>query len=247
MNLDNFFQQILETEQQLCERTKKTREVNVAVIKCQEMIKAVTEKRERVNQELDEKAQQLSEMRLRHKLMKKQEEQMKKQIEDLLCQQGHLKEHLEKIKRDLKGEEEKFLQEITKFNSDFSLCGNREAGFDSQIHSEMADLHGKVDSLQEEMELMNQNSSHIDFTQKDKIALQFELQGLQNIRKELDCQLQEAEKVTESLRAESFRARQKPLTDNTCLRLKKELEKHNEGKLVLLREALRSERQFLHA
>ncbi|KAM3862924.1 coiled-coil domain-containing protein 172-like [Diretmus argenteus] len=189
--------------------------------------------------------QQMSEMRLQHDVMKKCEEQMEKQIQELICQRSHLMEDLDKIKKESKQEEEKFLQEIMRFNSHFSLHGNRV--FDSQTQSKTLDLDREVESLYKEMELMCQKSSRTNSMQEEKRALQLELQGLDNNMTNLDLKLSEAEAMTESLRAESLIVSQKPLTDSTCLRLKKELGMHKEGELELLREALSSEIQFLQS
>ncbi|XP_044069701.1 coiled-coil domain-containing protein 172 isoform X2 [Siniperca chuatsi] len=220
MSLDSLFQQILLTEQQITEQTHKFKEVKVAIIRCNDKIKSATEKYEKTKEELDKKAQQLSAMRLQHDLMKKCEDQMLKQIEELLCQKSHLREHLAKIKRESKEEEENFLQEISRFNSDFSLRGNREIVFESQTHTEILDLEREVESLYKEMELMNRSSSHMSAMQEEKRALQLKLQDLDNIQKDLDRQFNEAEAMTESLRAESLLVSQKPLTDSTCLRFK---------------------------
>ncbi|XP_038581947.1 coiled-coil domain-containing protein 172-like isoform X3 [Micropterus salmoides] len=199
-------------------------------------------------QELNKKslnAQQLSAMRLQHDLMKKCADQMSKQIEELLCQKSHLGERLAKIKRESKEEEENYLQEISRFNSDFSLRGNREIVFESQTHAEILDLEREVESLYKEMELMSRSNSHMSSMQEEKRALQLKLQDLDSIQKDLDRQFAEAKAMTETLRAERLFVSQKPLTDSTCLRLRKELETHKEGEIELLREALSSEIQFL--
>ncbi|KAL7383676.1 hypothetical protein ABVT39_015722 [Epinephelus coioides] len=184
-------------------------------------------------------------MRLQRDLMKKCEDQMLKQIEELLCQNSQLRERLAKIKWECTEEEKNFLQEISRFNSDFSLRGNRGVVFESQTHTEILDLEREVDSLYKEMELMSRRNSHMSAVQQEKRALQLQLQGLENIQKELDQQLIEAEAVTESLRAENLFVSQKPRTDSTCLRLRKELEMHKEGELEFLREVLSSEIQLL--
>ncbi|GAA6231962.1 coiled-coil domain-containing protein 172 [Lates japonicus] len=247
MSLDTLFEQILLTEQQFTEQTQKIKEVKVAIIKCNEKIKSATEKYERTNEELDKKAQQLSVTRLQHDLMKKCEDQMLKQIEELLCQKSHLRDRLAKIKKESKEEEESFLQEISRFNSDFSLRGNRETVFESQTHTEILDLEREVESLYKEMELMSRRNSHMSSMEEKRRALQLELQGLDNNLKDLDQQLTAAEAMTQSLRAESLFVIQKPLTDSTCLRLRKELEMHKKGELELLREVLSSEIQFLQS
>ncbi|XP_062257730.1 coiled-coil domain-containing protein 172 [Platichthys flesus] len=245
MSLDTLFHQILVTEQQLTEQTQKFKEVKVAIIRCSEKIKGTSEKIEKSKKELDEKDQQLSVMRLQYELMKKCEDQISKQIEELLCQKSHLMERLAKIKKESKEEEESFLQEISRFNSDFSLPGNRETVFKSQTHTEILNLEGDVESLYKEMQLMSSGNSHLIALQEEKRALQLELQGLDSNRKDLDQQLSLAEATTDSLRADSLIVSQKPLTDSTCLRLRQELEMHKKGELELLRETLGSEIQIL--
>ncbi|AWP14677.1 putative coiled-coil domain-containing protein 172 isoform 3 [Scophthalmus maximus] len=241
MSLDSLFQQILLTEQQLTEQTQRFKEVKVAIIRCNEKIQGTTEKYEKTIEELDEKAQQSSVMRLQRDLMKKREEQMLKQIEELLCQRSRLRERLAKIKKESKEEEERFLQEISRFNSDFSLRGNRDAVFQSQTHTEILDLQRDVESLYKEMELMSRGNSHMIRLQEE----QLELQDLDDNRRDVDRQLSAAEATTESLRAESLLVGQKPLADSTCLR--QEREKHQTRETEVLRETLGSERHFLQS
>nr|XP_046257578.1 coiled-coil domain-containing protein 172 isoform X1 [Scatophagus argus] len=219
--------------------------VKAAIIRCNERIKSTSEKYEETTEELDKKAQQLSAVRLLRELMKKCQDQMMKQNEELLCQNNHLRERLAKMKRESKEEEKNFLEEISRFNSDFSLQGNRDILFESQTHTEILDLEREVEVLYKEMELMSCRNIHMSSVQEEKRALQLQLQDLDNIQKDLARQVNEAEAMTESLRAESVFVSQKPLTDSTCLRLRKELEMHKEGKLELLREALSSEIQYL--
>ncbi|XP_029927229.1 coiled-coil domain-containing protein 172 isoform X6 [Myripristis murdjan] len=218
MSLESLYQQVLLTERQMSEQTKKFQEVKVNIIRCSEKIKASTDKYEKAIEELHGKAQQLSEMTMQRDLMKKNEDQLLKQIQELLGVQSHLKERLYIIKRDSKEEEEKFLQEIQRFNSDFSLVGSRETVIESQTHSEILELEKKVQQLNREMELMRHRNSHMNSMQEERGVLQLELQGLDHLNKDLDCQLSEAEAVTEYLRAESLIVSQKPLTDSTCLR-----------------------------
>lgn len=52
-----------------------------------------------------------------------------------------------RIKRQSTEEEKNFVQEISRFNSDFSLRGNREIVFESQTHTEILDLEREVESL----------------------------------------------------------------------------------------------------
>ncbi|XP_051236769.1 coiled-coil domain-containing protein 172 [Dicentrarchus labrax] len=245
MSLDTLFKEILLSEQQLTEQTHKLKEVKIAILKSKEKIKSTTENYEKTKEELDEKAQQLSAIRLQCDLIKKCEDQMLKQIEELLCQKSCLRERLAKIKRQSKEEEENFLQEISRFNSDFSLRVNREILYQGQTHTETLDLQREVESLYREMELMSRANNHMSSMQDEKRELQLQLQGLDTIQKDLDRQLNEAEAMTESLRVESRFVSQKPFTDSTCLRLRKELEMHKEGELELLREALSSEIQLL--
>ncbi|XP_029377704.1 coiled-coil domain-containing protein 172-like [Echeneis naucrates] len=247
MSLDALFQQILLTEQQLTQQTHKFKEVKVAIIRCNEKIKSANELYKKTREELDKKTQQLSVMRLKHALMKKCEGQMLKQIEELLFQKRRLWEHLARIKRESKEEEECFLQEISRFNSDFSLRGNRETVFMSQTHTEFLDLEREVESLYKEMELMSSSNSHMSAIQEEKRALQLELQDLNNSKIDLDQQLSVTKELTESLKEESLFVSQKPLTDNTCFRLRQELKMLKMGELELLQEALSSEIQSLQS
>ncbi|XP_067368457.1 coiled-coil domain-containing protein 172 isoform X3 [Channa argus] len=247
MSLDALFQQILLTEQQMTERTQRFKQVKVALIRWKEKLKSAAEKYEKTTTEIDQKAQQLSVMRLQHDLMKKCEDQMLKQIEEILCQKSNLREHLIKKESVSKDEEQNFLQEISRFNDEFSLQDDRETVFDSQMHTEILDLEREVESLYKEIEQMSHSNNHMSSMQEEKRALQFELQGLYNNLKDLDRQLSEAEAMTDSLKAEILFVSQKPFTDSTCVRLRKELELHKEGELELLRETLSSEIQFLQS
>ncbi|XP_032398062.1 coiled-coil domain-containing protein 172 isoform X4 [Etheostoma spectabile] len=126
-------------------------------------------------------------------------------------------------------------------------------GHQSQLRERLAKIkweskEEKENFLQEisrfnKMELMSRRNSRMSSMQEEKRGLQLKRQGLYNVHKDLDHQLSEAVAMTESLKAESLFVSQKPLTDSTCLRLRKELEMHKEGEL--LREALSSEIHFL--
>ncbi|XP_063731644.1 coiled-coil domain-containing protein 172 isoform X3 [Eleginops maclovinus] len=150
-----------------------------------------------------------------------------------------------KIKWDLREEEKNFLEEISRFNSDFSLCENRGARSESQTHTERLDLQREEEALTKEMDLMSRRNRHMSSLQEEKRVLQLKVQSLEDVQRDLDLQLSKAEEMTESLRAEGLFVSQKPLTDCTCLRLRQELEMHTEDELELLREALRSEINFL--
>ncbi|XP_034537650.1 coiled-coil domain-containing protein 172 isoform X2 [Notolabrus celidotus] len=245
MSLDSLFQQILLTEQQLTEQTQRFKEVKVAIIRCNEQIKSHTDNLERTKEERDQKAQQSSVMRLQRGLMKKHENQMLLKIEELLCQTNQLQQRLVTIKKESMEEKEKFLLEISRFNSDFSLGRSKEIQSESHTQTEILDLEREAESLYKEMKLMGHRNRHMNSMQEQKRVLQVKLHSLENSQKDLDRQLWEAEAVTGSLKAESLFVSQKPLTDSTCLRLRKELEMHKEGELELLREALSSEIQFL--
>uniref|UniRef100_A0A3Q3AWS6 Coiled-coil domain-containing protein 172 n=1 Tax=Kryptolebias marmoratus TaxID=37003 RepID=A0A3Q3AWS6_KRYMA len=147
MSLDSLFQHILLTEQQMTEQTQKFKDVKVAIIRCNERIKSTTENYQHAKRELDQKAQQLSTMRLQCALTKKCEEQMLKQTDELLCQKSHLGDHIATIRRESKEEEGNFFQEISTFNSDFSLPENRAAVFESRTHTELLALKTEVEAL----------------------------------------------------------------------------------------------------
>ncbi|XP_061601142.1 coiled-coil domain-containing protein 172 [Cololabis saira] len=247
MSLDSLYHQMLLTEQHLSNQTKQFKDVKVAIIRCKEKVKGAVEKSERISAELQEKAQQLSAARLQCDLKKKCEEQTLKQIEELLCQNSHLGEHLAKIRRESKEEEENFLQEISRFNSDFSLRGNRATVFESQTQTHLLALEREVEALHKEMKLMSRRNGHMSSIEEEKRALVLELQALENKDKDVDRQLTEAQVTTQSLRSESRFVSQKHLTDSTCLRLRKELDTYKEGELEHLRDDLSSQIQFLQS
>ncbi|KAM9364998.1 coiled-coil domain-containing protein 172-like [Pholidichthys leucotaenia] len=236
MSLDTLFEKILLNEQQLTEQTQKLKDVKVAIIKCKGKIKSASEKYEKTREICEEKAQHLYTLRWQLDLAKKGEEQMLKQIEELLRQKSHLGERLAGIKRTAKENEENFIQEISRFNHDFSLCGNSETMFETQTNMELQDLEREVESLYKEMELMSRSNSLLSCLEEEKRALLTELHGLKKGQKDLDGELSEAEAMTEALRSESQLVSQKPFTDSTCLRLKKELELLKEEELEHLRE-----------
>ncbi|XP_047207001.1 coiled-coil domain-containing protein 172 [Girardinichthys multiradiatus] len=248
MSLDSLFQQILMTEHQLTEQTQKLKDVKVEIIRCNEKIKSETEKYEQTTEELDKKAQQLSTMTPQCDMIKKCEDQMLKQIEERLCQQSHLRDHLAKIKQESKEEEQQFLQEIVRFNDDFSLSGNRATVLESQAHAEIMALQSEAEALHKEMDEMKCTNSHMSSTLEEKGQLLLDLQDLEDVqRADLEQQMKEAQSMTESLRSESLFVSQKHLTDSTCLSLRKELEMLKDQDLEHLRQALSSDVQFLQA
>ncbi|XP_062320189.1 coiled-coil domain-containing protein 172 isoform X1 [Osmerus eperlanus] len=247
MSLDTLFQKIILTEQQISEKSRQLQEVKVAITRCEDMIKSRAENNKRDNENLEEKAQQLTHIQFQYELMRKSQDQMEKQNNDLLQQQNHLKARLDEIKRQSREEKENFIREIQAFNNDFNLLSNRKSLLKSQTQSEIQELEKDISTLNQEMEYMTQSDSRVKSMQEEKRALYTELQEMQRVLTDLDGQLCEARAVTEALRAESVAVSQKPLSDNTCLRLKKQLEVFKEDELELLREALISERQFLQS
>ncbi|KAJ3610086.1 hypothetical protein NHX12_022180 [Muraenolepis orangiensis] len=218
MNLDTLFKRILCLEQHVSEQTTKLQEVKVSVVQCEEKTKACNENHIKINQELYNKTQQLSEMKREHDLMKMQEQQMERPLKELLCQQGHLKEHLDKIRTEASEEQEKFLEEVRRFNSSFRLGGNREAVAGSQTQAEILNLQKQADAIFKEMELENQKNSCLNSMLEENKAFLLELKDLENTHKDLDRQIMEAKAVSESLRAEIMMVGLKPQTDSTCLR-----------------------------
>ncbi|XP_020565064.1 coiled-coil domain-containing protein 172 isoform X2 [Oryzias latipes] len=150
-----------------------------------------------------------------------------------------------KIRRESKVEEENFLQEISRFNRDFSLQGNKATLLESQTHSELMLLQREEAALHKEMEAMTAENDHMRAAAEEKNALLLELQDVKNTERDLDRQLKEAKLTTQSLRLESQFVSQKHLTDSTCVRLRKELEMYKEEELEHLKDTLNSEIQFL--
>ncbi|MEQ2157494.1 hypothetical protein GOODEAATRI_002423, partial [Goodea atripinnis] len=52
-----------------------------------------------------------------------------------------------KLKQESKEEEQQFLQEIVRFNDDFSLSGNRATVLESQAHAEIMALQSEAEAL----------------------------------------------------------------------------------------------------
>uniref|UniRef100_A0A3B3CDH4 Coiled-coil domain-containing protein 172 n=1 Tax=Oryzias melastigma TaxID=30732 RepID=A0A3B3CDH4_ORYME len=126
--------------------------VKVSIIKCNEKIKNATEKYENIKEELNKKAPRLCILRLQCDLMRKTEDLMLKHIEELSCQRNHLGESLAKIRRESKEEEEHFLQEISGFNRDFSLQGNKVTLLESQTRSELQLLQREEEALHKDLD-----------------------------------------------------------------------------------------------
>ncbi|KAK3554540.1 hypothetical protein QTP70_025397 [Hemibagrus guttatus] len=245
VNLDSLYQQILLSEQQVSENSRQLHEVKSSITKAEEKIKSFTEKLERAHAELDEKAQLESELLLQLKLIKKQEEEIKKKKEDLLEHENRLRQEMERANREAAEEKEKFLKAIRAFNSDFNLLNKRDLVFESQIRSEIQTLQSEAEALTKEMERIEQENSQMMALQTEQQSLNAELQGLHSQLADLERELEEAEALTESLKTEKQTAVQKPLTDSTCLRLKKDLEAHKE--LEMLHATLSAEIHYLRS
>ncbi|XP_043992417.1 coiled-coil domain-containing protein 172 isoform X2 [Gambusia affinis] len=218
MSLDSLFQQILQAEYQQSEQIQKLKDVKLEIIRYNEKIKNETEKYKQITEEFDKKAEQLCTMTLQCDMMRKCEDQALKQIEEQLCQQSNLNDRLAKIKKESKEEEQQFLQEIAKFNADFSLTGNSAAVLESQTHAEMLALQSEAETLLKEMDEMKSRNSYMSSAVEERSRLLLELQELENIQRDLDRQTMEARAQTDSLRSEVEFVSQKHLTDSTCLR-----------------------------
>ncbi|XP_053476331.1 coiled-coil domain-containing protein 172 isoform X2 [Ictalurus furcatus] len=237
--------QILLTEQQGSKNSRQLHEVKSAITKAEEQIKSFTEKLEHAHTELDEKARLESETTLQLHLIKRQQREIQKKKEDLLERQKGLRQDRERMNREAAEEKEKFMTAIRTFNSDFNLLTKRDAVFQSQTRSEIQSLQLEAEALTKEMERMKQENSQLISLQTERESLSAELQGLHSHLADLERELEEAAALTDSLKTEREAAVQKPQTDSTCLRLKKELEAHKE--LEMLHEALSAEIQFLHS
>ncbi|KAK9964593.1 hypothetical protein ABG768_005756 [Culter alburnus] len=241
MSLESLFEQILLTEQQVSENIKQLHEVKAAIKSVQDKINSSCEKLEKAHRELDEKAQLLSENKLQLVLMTKRQDQLERQREELLELQRDLKETLDRLKREYCEEREKFLKEMITFNNKFSLISNRNAVFHTQTRSKIQSLELEAETLHKEMDLLKQKNTLLSSMEAEKRSLEAELQDIQSQLADIERDLKEAVALTEILKTERLMVRQKPLTDSTCIRLKKELELYKEEELELLRETLSSE------
>ncbi|XP_016371897.1 coiled-coil domain-containing protein 172 isoform X1 [Sinocyclocheilus rhinocerous] len=241
MSLDTLFEQILLTEQQVSENIKQLHEVKAAIKSVQDKINSSREKLEEAHRELDEKAQLLAETKLQFVLMTKQQDQLVRQKEELLGMQRDLKENLDRLKRESCEEREKFLKDMITFNSEYNLISNRNAVFHTQTLSKIQSLELEAETLHKEMDLLKQKNTLLSSMEAEKRSLEAELQDIQSQLTDTERDLKEAVALTDSLKTERLMVRQKPLTDSTCIRLKKELELYKEEELELLRETLSSE------
>ncbi|XP_067277483.1 coiled-coil domain-containing protein 172 isoform X4 [Pseudorasbora parva] len=241
MSLESLFEQILLTEQQVSENIKQLHEVKAAIKSVQENIISSREKLEKAHHDLDAKAQLLSEKKMLLVLMTKRQDQLERQRDEVLELQRHLKETLDRMKSEYCEEREKFLKEMITFNNKFNLISNRNAVFHTQTRSKIQSLEMEAETLHKEMDLMKQNNTLLSSMEENKRSLEAELQEEQSKLTDIEKNLKEAVALTENLETERLMVRQKPLTDSTCIRLKKELELYKEEELELLRETLSSE------
>ncbi|XP_073691170.1 coiled-coil domain-containing protein 172 [Garra rufa] len=241
MSLDTLFEQILLTEHQVSENIKQLHEAKAAIKSVQDKINSSREKLDEAHRELDEKAQLLAETKLQVVLMIKQQDQLEKQKEELLGLQRDLKENLDRLKRESREEREKFLKDMITFNNEFNLISNRNDAFHTQTISKIQSLELEAETLQKEMDLLKQKNTLLSSMEAEKRSLESELQDMQSQLTDIEIDLQEALALTEILQTEKLMVSQKPLTDSTCIRLKKELELYKEEELELLRATLSSE------
>uniref|UniRef100_A0A3B3CE17 Coiled-coil domain-containing protein 172 n=1 Tax=Oryzias melastigma TaxID=30732 RepID=A0A3B3CE17_ORYME len=256
MSLDSLFQQVLLTEQQQSEQIQKLKDgtfLFLAIIKLAASF--VLKKNMRFRQQhcrlrifvvFIKKKRYLSDICISVKVsIIKCNEKIKNATEKY----ENIKEELNKkakIRRESKEEEEHFLQEISGFNRDFSLQGNKVTLLESQTRSELQLLQREEEALHKEMEAMTAENDHMRAAAEEKNALLLDLEVVKNTERDLDGRLKEAKLTTESLKLESQFVSQKHLTDSTCVRLRKELEMYKEEELeqLNLKDALNSEIQF---
>ncbi|KAK7140072.1 hypothetical protein R3I94_012630 [Phoxinus phoxinus] len=252
MSLESLFEQILLTEQQVSENIKQLHEVKAAIKSVQDKINSSCEKLEKAHHELDDKAQLLSENKLQLVLMTKRQDHLGRKREELLELQRDLKETLNRLKREFREEREKFLKEMITFNNEFNLISNRNAVFHTQTCSKIQSLELEAETLHRgylsyhlccssEVDLLKQKNTLLSSMEAEKRSLEAELQDIKSQRTDIERDLKEAVALTEILKTERLTVRQKPSTDSTCIRLKKELESYKEEELELLRQTLSSE------
>ncbi|KAK6487263.1 coiled-coil domain-containing protein 172 [Huso huso] len=101
----------------------------------------------------------------------------------------------------------------------------------------------EITDFNHEYNLMSSREVLVESRAKSEIwTLEKEIDAL---NRDLEREMSEAIAITECLQAEKIEIGQKPQTDLEFLRLKKELEAFKDGELESVREALRTEIQFL--
>uniref|UniRef100_A0A670IFJ7 Coiled-coil domain-containing protein 172 n=1 Tax=Podarcis muralis TaxID=64176 RepID=A0A670IFJ7_PODMU len=114
-------------------------------------------------------------------------------------------------------EDERFLKEITEFNSEYGLTSKRELLIKKRVKAEICELGEKENVLR---------NGIVSFS-------------------DLEEEIREAKNTTKCLETEKNKISEKPQTDPECARLKKKLESYREDEMENACEALQTEIEFL--
>ncbi|KAM4636973.1 coiled-coil domain-containing protein 172 [Discoglossus pictus] len=257
MNLDSLFQHILLTEQQAQERRRLIQEVKSETSSCHDKIREVTVKFTEAKTVLENKVEcenkflikvcLLSEKIFQRDLLLKRHDVLTYQKDALLKEKQEVLDMIEKVKKKMADEEEKFMKEVMDFNSCYGLTSNREILIREQVKAETEQLKKEAETLRKEMKSVECENVHLNNLQLQKSSLKRELQDLTLALKEAEDKISDAISTTKRLESEKFKISQKPQSDAECIRLKKELEAYKEDDLENVYEALRMEIEFLQA
>ncbi|KAG8435845.1 hypothetical protein GDO86_013699 [Hymenochirus boettgeri] len=218
MSLDSLFQHIVRTEQQAKERRRLLQEVKSEVQHCNEQNRDVTAKIEEAKTALEEKIRLLAEKQCDRDLLKNRLDILQSQKESLVKEKETFHITLETLKKDAVEEEEKFLQEVMKFNSNYGLTSNRDQILQEQVKVEMEQLELEELTLRNEMESLERENFHLKNLQRQKKSMKEDITRLQVFMKDIEDKITAAINTTKNLEKEKLLVTQKPQSDADCLR-----------------------------
>ncbi|XP_043911464.1 coiled-coil domain-containing protein 172 [Protopterus annectens] len=149
------------------------------------------------------------------------------------------------VKKNCSEEKALFFQEISAFNDEYGLLNNRELLIANEVKSEIQKLELEMETLNNEMKIMENKNVKLNVLQKQKEEAKEELLLLQSKLQAFESKRSEAVSRTKLLEEEKEQIIQKPQTDAEFLRLKKELEAYKEDDIESVCESLRTEINFL--
>ncbi|XP_033005457.1 coiled-coil domain-containing protein 172 [Lacerta agilis] len=245
MSLGSLFQHIFLTEQKVEGMRRLMHQVKQEITLANERAKQLTEQLDGEKRKLESEAQLLSGKLLDLELLKKREEGLESQKAELLNQKSILLETFMGTKKKIAIEDERFLKEITEFNSEYGLTSKRELLIKKRVKAEICELEGKENVLRNEIELMKHENIQLKMFQLQKNELKKDLCTFKRKLKDLEEETREAKNTTKCLETEKIKISEKPQTDPECARLKKKLESYREDEMENACEALQTEIEFL--
>ncbi|KAM9324599.1 pancreatic lipase-related protein 2-like [Gastrophryne carolinensis] len=199
---------------------------------------------------LEMKVHHLVERQSEKDLLHNRQESLEAQKDRLLVERHKLHSQLvsvlqEEARRRMESEEERFMEEVQNFNTNYGLTSNREELLSAQAKAEAQRLDLEADTLIQEIRSLKSENLHLNALQMQKREAQRELQELQQSLRDLEEKIHAAVSTSKSLEEEKISISHNPQHDAECLRLKKELESYKDDNLRDTYESLCMEIDFL--